>query len=85
LIRLGLSLQDKLTNRRNGGVALAPDLGDANWRPIAEQVTKEMKPTKLAILLAQLCHVLAERDQLQEHQTESDFVFFGDAPSVFFS
>jgi hypothetical protein len=44
-----------------------------------------MKPTKLAILLAQLCHVLAERDQLQEHQTESDFVFFGDAPSVFFS
>ena len=29
-----------LTNRRNGGLALAPDLEDGNWQPSAEQVSK---------------------------------------------
>jgi hypothetical protein len=40
-------------------VAMATDLDD--WRPIAEQVTKETDPEKLSILLVQLCRALDER------------------------
>jgi len=67
-----LPLQDKLAHRRNGGLALAPHLGDRNWRPIAEQVTKQMSPTTLAILLAELRKTLEEQQLLQQPQTESD-------------
>lgn len=68
-----------------GGLALAPDLGDRNWRPIAEQVTKQMSPTTLAILLAELRKTLEEQELLQQPQTESDWGLWRDAPLVFFN
>ena len=40
---------------------MAPHSED--WRPIAEQASKEMNPEKLAALIAQLCGALDERDR----------------------
>jgi hypothetical protein len=37
---------------------MAPHLGDEDWRSVAEQVTKEMDPAKLTILIAKLCQAL---------------------------
>ena len=85
MIRLGFLLQDNLTDSRNGGLALAPDLGDRNWRPVAEHVSKQMSPTTLAILLAELRKTLDERELLQQPQTESDCGFLSDAATVFFN
>jgi hypothetical protein len=33
-------------------------LGNGNWRPIAEQASKEMDPAKLTILIEKLCCAL---------------------------
>jgi hypothetical protein len=64
---------------------LAPDLRDENWRPIAQQVNKQLSPTTLAILLAQLHKTLDERELLQQPQTESDCGHCRDAPLLFFN
>jgi hypothetical protein len=37
---------------------MAPQLGDRDWRSIAEQVSKEMEPAKLMILVGKLCCAL---------------------------
>jgi hypothetical protein len=40
---------------------LALNLGDRDWRTIAEKASKEMDPAKLMVLIAQLCGALDER------------------------
>jgi hypothetical protein len=37
---------------------MAAQLGDGDWRAIAEQVSKETDPAKLMILVANLCCAL---------------------------
>jgi hypothetical protein len=37
---------------------MAPNLGEADWRPIAEQPSKEVDPAKLMILIGKLCRAL---------------------------
>jgi hypothetical protein len=37
---------------------MAPQLGDRDWRSIAHQVSKEMEPAKLMILVGKLCCAL---------------------------
>jgi hypothetical protein len=37
---------------------MAPQLGDRDWRSIAEQASKEMEPAKLMILVGKLCCAL---------------------------
>jgi hypothetical protein len=41
---------------------MTPHLGDKDWRAIAEKASKEMDPAKLAVLIAQLCDSLDERN-----------------------
>jgi hypothetical protein len=40
---------------------MVQQLGDGDWRTIAEKASKEMDPEKLAIFIAQLCSALDER------------------------
>ena len=40
---------------------MAPNSTDQKWYSIAEQISKEMNPAKLATLVAQLCNALDER------------------------
>jgi hypothetical protein len=40
---------------------MAPQITDQKWYSIAEQISKEMNPAKLATLVAQLCSALDER------------------------
>ncbi len=47
---------------------MAPHLGDADWRSIAEQASKEMNPEKLMALIAQLCSALDERKARPQSQ-----------------
>jgi hypothetical protein len=43
---------------------MAPHLGEADWRPIAEQASKQVDPAKLMILIGKLCRALeVERRQ----------------------
>jgi hypothetical protein len=43
---------------------MVPDLGDGDWRFIAEQASKETDPAKLTILVGKLCCALeGERKQ----------------------
>ena len=37
---------------------MAPHLEEGDWRPIAEQASKEMDPQKLTILIGKLCRAL---------------------------
>jgi hypothetical protein len=37
---------------------MAPHLEEGDWRPIAEQASKEMDPQKLTILIGKLCCAL---------------------------
>ena len=37
---------------------MAPHLGDRDWRSIAQQVSQEMEPAKLMILVGKLCCAL---------------------------
>jgi hypothetical protein len=37
---------------------MAPYIEDGDWRPIAEQVSKEMDSAKLMIIVAKLCRAL---------------------------
>ena len=37
---------------------MAPHLEEGDWRPIAEQVSREMDPQKLMILIGKLCCAL---------------------------
>jgi hypothetical protein len=37
---------------------MAPDLEEGDWRPIAEQTSKELDPQKLMILIGKLCCAL---------------------------
>jgi hypothetical protein len=37
---------------------MAPHLEDGDWRPIAEQASKEMDPQKLTVLIEKLCCAL---------------------------
>jgi hypothetical protein len=39
---------------------MAPNPRDQKWYPIAEQVSKETDPQKLAVLVDQLCSALDE-------------------------
>ena len=43
---------------------MAPHLEEGNWRPIAEQASKEMDSQKLTILVGKLCCALeGERER----------------------
>ena len=42
-----------------------------DWRTIAEQASKEMNSEKLAVLIAQLCCALDERDKRRREMCES--------------
>jgi hypothetical protein len=37
---------------------MAPHREDRDWRPIAEQASKEMDPQKLTMLIGKLCYAL---------------------------
>jgi len=37
---------------------MAPHLAEGDWRPIAEQASREMDPQKLMILIGKLCCAL---------------------------
>ena len=37
---------------------MAPHLEEGDWRPIAEQASKELDPQKLMILIGKLCGAL---------------------------
>ncbi len=37
---------------------MAPHIEEGDWRPIAEQASKEMDPQKLTILIEKLCCAL---------------------------
>ena len=37
---------------------MAPHREEEDWRPIAEQASKEMDPQKLTVLLGKLCRAL---------------------------
>ncbi len=41
-----------------GSRAMVPHLEDGDWKPIAEQASKEMDPEKLMILIGKLCCAL---------------------------
>ena len=46
----------------SGDCPMAPHLREGDWRPIAEQASKEVDPAKLMILIGKLCCALeAER------------------------
>jgi hypothetical protein len=62
---------------------MAQKFEDEHWRPIAKQITKEMDRKKLALLIAQLCRALDEREKLQQPQTGSDYGFRRDSPLMF--
>jgi hypothetical protein len=60
---------------------MAPNLGDGDWRSLAEKTSKEMDPAKLMIFVAQLCRALDERGKgprLYRHQ-ENQTTAFQDA------
>jgi hypothetical protein len=42
---------------------MAPNPRDQEWRDIAEQVSTEMDPAKLTILVGKLCRALDERNE----------------------
>jgi hypothetical protein len=43
----------------------------SNWRDIAEKTSKEMDPTKLAVLVADLCRAIEGERQENPHQHAS--------------
>ena len=49
---------------------MTPHLGDKDWRAIAEKASKELDPAKLAVLIAQLCDSLDERNARPQWQRD---------------
>jgi hypothetical protein len=49
---------------------MALQLGERDWRSIAEKASKEMDPEKLATLIAQLCSALDERKARPQWQRD---------------
>ncbi len=47
---------------------MALQLGERDWRSIAEKASKETDPEKLMILIAQLCSALDERKARPQSQ-----------------
>ncbi len=47
---------------------MALQLGERDWRSIAEKASKETNPEKLTILIAQLCSALDERKARPQSQ-----------------
>jgi hypothetical protein len=56
---------------RKGGLAMAAQSTDQDWRCIAEQASKEMDPAKLLSLIGELCHALDERKLKPWQRNES--------------
>jgi hypothetical protein len=57
---------------------MALQLGDGDWRAIAEKASKEMDPEKLMILIAQLCTALDARKARPQWQHDEPRPFAAD-------
>jgi hypothetical protein len=63
------ALQDSLgKSERNRN--MTPQLEDGNWQSVAEQVSKEMDPTKLTVLVAKLCRAFEIEDEKRPRLTK---------------
>jgi hypothetical protein len=49
---------------------MALQLGERDWRSIAEKASKEMDPEKLVVLIAQLCSALDEQKARPQWQRD---------------
>ena len=56
-------------------MALYPE--DQEWRDIAKQISMEVDPAQLTILVGKLCHALDERN---ERKPQAQYLFPADYP-----
>ena len=57
LLRLGFQIRGNFVTGEKGS-AMAPHFEEGDWRPLAEQASKEMDPQELTILIGTHCCAL---------------------------
>jgi hypothetical protein len=63
LAQIRLEIQGSMDSSA-GVTTMTQQVGDGDWRSIAEQTSKEMDPARLTILVARLCLALdAKREE----------------------
>ena len=58
---------------------MAPHVEEGDWRPIAEQASKETDPQKLMTLIGKLCCALEDRGRGKSRQNEPGSFQSGEA------
>ena len=55
-------------------------IGEGDWRSLAEQASNEMDPSKLSALVSQLCRALDDRDENARQRRLASA--FGSSPRI---